>query len=86
MGNFPILASRTPEVAPKRAQGEPLASREEMKERLDFNGRDPYGGNLAVNYGVELPVHIFSSSTESRLPWCYLAPPLADLALHNLVF
>jgi len=86
MGNFPVLTARTQEITPKRTQGEPLASREEMKERFDFNGRDTFRGDFSINQRIELPVHIFSSSTESRLPWCYLAPPLADLALHNLVF
>lgn len=86
MGDFPILASWTVEVAPKGAQGEPLASREEMEERFDFNGRDTFRGDFSINQRIELPAHIFSSSTESRLPWSYLAPPLADLALRNLVF
>jgi hypothetical protein len=38
MGNLPVLASGTEEVAAQASHGKPLTAWIKMKKRLDFNG------------------------------------------------
>jgi hypothetical protein len=56
-----------------------------MEKGLDFYGRYPYGGYSAIYQGIERSIHIFPRLAIPVFTRCYLAAPLADLALDVLI-
>ena len=67
LGNFPVLAVQTTEIAARGGQGKSLYARFKMKERFFFDGIGVDRTRIAVSQAVEFAVHVDSGSTDAAV-------------------
>jgi len=85
MGDLPVLAPGTKEVAAQGTHGQPPTPWIEMEKGLNLDWRYPHGGYTAINQRIELSIHVFSRLAVSTLAWGNFAATLANLALNVVI-
>ncbi len=79
LGNFPVLAVQTTEIAARGGQGKGFYARFKMKERFFFDGIGVDRTGIAVSQAVELAVHVDPGSTDAAISGCQKTEVGTDL-------
>src|SRR5438132_14396228 len=85
LGHVPVLAELAGEIASGRAEREHTRPRQEMIERLLFDGIDAKAAGPAVAEELDAAGFRPAYETQPSLPIVQLAGPGADVALHASV-
>src|SRR5712692_10511949 len=85
LGNVPVLAEEAAHIAPGGTHAEDTRPRQEVIQRLLFDGIDLQRGGRAVAQAVELSAFIDANETESRLPRIDVAMARTKIAVRTAV-
>jgi len=81
LGDLPVLAERTPEIAAHDGNGKGGGAGQEMVEGLFFDGVDVGGDQVAVGMGPQFPVPILAHAADAEPPARHPAAMIAEAAL-----
>jgi hypothetical protein len=79
LGDFPVLAELTVEIAARRGQGEGAAGREDVKERFFLHRIHVDGAGVAIDERVIAAVHVLTHAAVSPFTRSHLAKSGTEL-------